>query len=99
MSIFFQGAPNDRFLECFHFQRQLALGRLLFDDWSRLTHTKKLCKCLPNSWRYMQSCFGHGMFFMKCEQYLVVPKDAFRVRPSASTLLTACIARNASSDL
>ena len=61
--------------------------------------TKKLCKCLPNSWRYMQSCFGHGMFFMKCEQYLVVPKDAFRVRPSASTLLTACIARNASSDL
>lgn len=44
---------------------------------------------LPSSWRYMQSCFGQGMFFIKCEQYLVVPRDALRVRPSATTLLTA----------
>ena len=49
----------------------------------------KLAASSPSSCRYMQSCFGHGMFFMKCEQYLVVPNDAFNVRPSATTLLTA----------
>jgi hypothetical protein len=37
----------------------------------------------------MQSCLGHVWFFMKCEQYLVVPSDAFNVRPSMKMLLTA----------
>lgn len=36
---------------------------------------------LPKSWRYIQSSFGQVWFFMKCEQYFVVPNDAFIVLP------------------
>lgn len=54
---------------------------------------------IPISCRYMQSVFGHCWFFMKCEQYLVVPRDVFITRPSTEMLLTAWIALRASSDL
>ena len=47
----------------------------------------------------MQSFLGQGWFFMKCEQYLVVPREAFSVLPSMKMLLTAWMARSASSDL
>lgn len=47
----------------------------------------------------MQSVFGQGWFFIKCEQYFVVPRDVFITRPSTEILLTAWIARSASSDL
>ncbi len=46
----------------------------------------------------MQSCLGHDWFFMKWEQYFVVPSDALSVRPSMKMLLTAWMARRASSD-
>ena len=42
----------------------------------------KLARSSPSSCKYMQSFLGQLWFFMKCEQYFVVPSDAFRVRPS-----------------
>lgn len=47
----------------------------------------------------MQSVFGQGWFFIKFEQYLVVPNDAFNTLLSIMTLLTASIALSASSHL
>ena len=41
--------------------------------------------------------FKHCVFFKKWLQYLVVPSDAFNVRPSICRLLTVRIAANASS--
>jgi len=45
----------------------------------------------------MQSGFGHVKFFKKLEQYLVVPKEAFRSLPSTEILLTEAIALKESS--
>jgi hypothetical protein len=45
----------------------------------------------------MQSALGHIWFFKKCEQYFVVPRELLMGRPSTMTLLTAWIARRASS--
>ena len=54
---------------------------------------------LPISCKYIQSLLGQVWFFIKWLQYFVVPSDAFKVLPSIKMLLTAWIARNASSDL
>lgn len=51
----------------------------------------------PRSCRYMQSGFGQAWLRIKCEQYFVVPKEVFIVRPSTTILFTASIARSASS--
>ena len=42
----------------------------------------KLARSSPSSCKYIQSFFGQLWFFMKCEQYFVVPREALRVRPS-----------------
>ena len=42
----------------------------------------KLARSSPSSCKYMQSFLGQLWFFMKWEQYFVVPSDAFSVRPS-----------------